>query len=121
MVGHNIHQQINDDPIGAGFIVEYTAIRKGRSYDKIVFQMVKTDNRATTEKLMKHKAKIKRKIKAGDKLAIPAWAEERGRQIAQEKGGGFARLEREFKEFSNDPKDAGAVFVGFCKQKESLR
>jgi len=55
------------------------------------------------------------------KLVIPAWAEERARQIASEKGWDYHALEAEWREFANDPDDAGAAFVGFCKQKESLR
>ena len=61
---------------------------------------------------------IKRSI---GKLVIPAWAEERARQIAQEKGWDYHAIEAEWRAFANDPKDAGAAFVGFCKQKEALR
>lgn len=55
------------------------------------------------------------------KLVIPAWAEERARQIAQDKGWDYHALEAEWRAFANEPKDAGAAFVGFCKQKETLR
>lgn len=54
-------------------------------------------------------------------LVIPPWAEERGRQIAQEKGWDYYALEREWLAFANNPKDVGAAFVGFCKKKEHLR
>jgi plasmid replication initiation protein len=55
------------------------------------------------------------------KLTIPVWAEERGRQIAQEKGWDYHALEAEWRAFANNPEDVGAAFVGFCKQKEALR
>lgn len=55
------------------------------------------------------------------KLVIPAWAEERARTIAAEKGWDYHALEAEWRAFANNPDDAGAAFVGFCKQKESLR
>jgi len=55
------------------------------------------------------------------KIKIPAWAEERARQIAANKGWDYHALEQEWLAFANDPKDAGAAFVGFCKQKETLR
>jgi plasmid replication initiation protein len=55
------------------------------------------------------------------KLTIPAWAEERARQIAQEKGWDYHALEAEWRAFANDPDDPGAAFVGFCKKKDSLR
>ena len=54
-------------------------------------------------------------------IVIPPWAEERGRQIAQEKGWDYYALEREWLAFANNPKDVGAAFVGFCKKKETLR
>ena len=55
------------------------------------------------------------------KIAIPAWAEERVRQIASEKGWDYHALEAEWRAFANNPDNPGAAFVGFCKQKESLR
>lgn len=113
-------EQINEDPIGAGFTIEYTPIREGRFYTRIVFQLTKTDNRAATERFIKQKTKAKSKAAKGE-LAIPAWAEERARQIAREKGWDYHQLEREWRAFANDPKDAGAAFVGFCQKKKALR
>ena len=55
------------------------------------------------------------------KLVIPAWAEERARTIAAEKGWDYQALWNEWGAFANNPNDAGAAFVGFCKKKESLR
>jgi len=55
------------------------------------------------------------------KITIPAWAEERARQIAIEKGWDYGALEREWLAFANDPENPGAAFVGFCKKKEKLR
>ena len=58
---------------------------------------------------------------ATKKLVIPAWAEERARSIAAEKGWDYHALENEWRAFANDPDDAGAAFVGFCKKKDKLR
>lgn len=113
-------QQINDDPIGAGFSVKYTGIREGRSFARILFTMTKTDNRKATEKLMRAKGTAKRKTTKGE-LAIEPWAEEKARKIAREKGWDYHALEREFREFANNPDNPSAAFVGFCKKKESLR
>ena len=55
------------------------------------------------------------------RIAIPAWAEERARQIASDKGWDYHALEAEWRAFANAPDNPGAAFVGFCKQKESLR
>ena len=54
-------------------------------------------------------------------ITIPKWAEEKARQIAYDKGWDYYALEAEWREFANNPKDLGAAFVGFCKQKKSLR
>mgnify|MGYP000010259336 CR=1 FL=1 len=54
-------------------------------------------------------------------IVIPSWAEEKARDIAQQKGWDYSALEREWLDFANEPKNAGAAFIGFCKQKESLR
>lgn len=54
-------------------------------------------------------------------LVIPAWAEEKARAIALEKGWDYYALEDEWRGFASNPKDAGAAFVGFCKKKERLR
>lgn len=61
------------------------------------------------------------KVELTPKIKIPAWAEEKARKIAIEKGWDYHALQLEWLAFANNPKDAGAAFVGFCKQKESLR
>ena len=61
----------------------------------------------------------KRQISSG--LVIPAWAEERARQIALEKGWDYHALEAEWRAFANNPENPGAAFVGFCKKKPALR
>ena len=54
-------------------------------------------------------------------ITIPAWAEEKARQIAYDKGWDYYALEAEWREFANNPDNPGVAFVGFCKKKESLR
>lgn len=61
----------------------------------------------------------KRAIGAG--LVIPAWAEEKARKIAREKGWDYHVLEAEWRGFADKPDNPGAAFVGFCKQKDNLR
>ena len=56
-----------------------------------------------------------------DGISIPSWAEEKARKIATEKGWDYYALEQEWREFADNPKNAGAAFVGFCKNKDSLR
>ena len=54
-------------------------------------------------------------------ISIPSWAEEKAREIAQAKGWDYYALEQEWLAFADNPKNAGAAFVGFCKQKKNLR
>lgn len=54
-------------------------------------------------------------------IVIPQWAEEKARKIASEKGWDYYALQSEWLAFADNPKNAGAAFVGFCQQKESLR
>ena len=61
-------------------------------------------------------------------ITIPAWAEEKARKIAREKGWDYHALEAEWRGFAteqiakgNPPKDAGAAFVAYCQKKERLR
>ena len=43
-------KQINADPLGAGFTVDYEPIRKGRFYHEIVFKLTKTPQRIQQER-----------------------------------------------------------------------
>lgn len=60
----------NDDPLGAGFSVEYKSIRKGRFYNEIVFHLTKINKRIQSGKLIK--------LAAGDAKTLRA-AKEKGR------------------------------------------
>jgi len=46
-------EQINSDPVGAGFTVEYEPIRKGRFYHEIVFRLTKDQSRISQENAIK--------------------------------------------------------------------
>ena len=66
--------------------------------------------------------KTVRKIEGA--IALPSWAEERARIIAHEKGWDYHALEREWMAYARQegmPDNPGAAFIGFCKQKPSLR
>jgi len=57
-------------------------------------------------------------------IQIPAWADEKARDISRAKGWDFHALESEFKAWAGGkapPKCYGAAFVGFVKKKENLR
>ena len=77
-------KQINDDPLGAGFSVEYTPIRKGRFYNELVFHITKTPKRIQTDKLIKRSAGDARKIKAAKAKGRPALLDSDINRAAQE-------------------------------------
>ena len=63
-----------------------------------------------------------RRIKSSA-VVIPAWAEEKAREVARSKGWDYHALQREFEDFARKggARDIGAAFVGFCKKKPALR
>ena len=61
-------------------------------------------------------------------IKIPAWADEKAREIAREKGWDYHALKEKWLAFAkeqsandNPPKNAGASFVGYCNKQEKLR
>lgn len=61
-------------------------------------------------------------------ITLPEWAEDKGREIAREKGWDYQVLRSNWLAFAqgeaangNAPKNAGAAFVGYCKKQENLR
>jgi plasmid replication initiation protein len=61
-------------------------------------------------------------------ITLPEWAEDKGREIAREKGWDYHALRSNWLEMAadeatkgNPPKNAGAAFVGYCKKQEALR
>ena len=117
-------KQINDDPIGAGFTVEYTPIRKGRFYHQIRFELTKTNKRMITEKLIKENAGDARKISDAKLKGRPALLDADINRAAQE-----TRYELDMTEIENqfwahwestgkpNFKNVASAFMGFTKKK----
>lgn len=118
-------KQINVDPMGAGFSVDYEPIRKGRFYHEILFKLTKTDARKAVDRQIKQNGEYKKKIaNGGNQLVIKPWAETKGQQIAARLGRSYSELLREWQEWAADkepPKDPSAAFIAFCNQKPSMR
>lgn len=118
-------KQINDDPIGAGFSVDYTPIRKGRSYHEIVFQLTKTDKRRVTEKIIRDNAGDAKKIAHAKSKGRPALLDADINRAAQETRYelDMDEIERQFWahwENTGKPefgKGVSAAFMGFTKKK----
>lgn len=77
----------------------------------------------TTDDMVIVRPRSQRKMLA-DAIRIPPWAEEKAREVCQQKGQDYYGVEAEWKEFARTkepPKNAGGAFVGFCKAKPKLR
>jgi len=61
-------------------------------------------------------------------ITLPEWAEDKGREIAREKGWDYHALRANWMGFAheatskgNPPQNAGAAFVAYCKKQDALR
>lgn len=61
-------------------------------------------------------------------ITLPSWAEDKARQVAQEKGWDYYALRSDWLAFAkaetakgNPPENAGAAFVAYCKKQDALR
>lgn len=118
-------KQINDDPLGAGFSVEYEPIRKGRFYHEIIFRLKKTGNRQMIDNRARRKSNDKDRRQTLNDLRRPYLSEEAIEAAARETKHylDMKQVEREFWEFweSKDKPTFDApisqVFLGFAKRK----
>ena len=118
-------EQINSDPMGAGFTVDYTPIRKGRFYHEITFQLTKTNKRRVTEKIIKDNAGDAKKIAHAKSKGRPALLDADINRAAQETRYelDMDEVERQFWahwENTGKPefgKGVSAAFMGFTKKK----
>jgi hypothetical protein len=75
-------KQINDDPLGAGFSVEYKPIRKGRFYHEIVFHLTKTKKRVNIDNEQKRRTKLGRAVDVAKARGRPLLSENAINQAA---------------------------------------
>lgn len=117
-------EQINADPIGAGFSVEYTPIRKGRFYHEIVFNLTKTDGRKKIDRMIQTHAGNAKKIAAAKLAGRPALLDTDIQRAAEETRHelDIKEVERQFWEHweatgKPEIKNVGHMFLGFTKKK----
>lgn len=68
------------------------------------------------------------KVELGRDIQIPAWAEDKAREIARDKGWDYYALQAKWLEFAraetgrgNPPENTGAAFVAYCQKQKNLR
>lgn len=117
-------KQINSDPLGAGFTVEYEPIRKGRFYHEIIFQIAKTSQRIQQERDIRtakskkiRLADLKAKGRPALTSAMIARADQETRHMLD-----MDEVERQFWAYweakgKEDIKNVGGAFMGFAKNK----
>lgn len=118
-------EQINTDPLGAGFTVEYEAIRAGRVYDRLRFKIIKAKSREQVEVKIKRKLAVAKAVAAGQAIGRPALLPHHIDKARAAVGGilDMQLIEREFWEHwegSGRPdftKSVEAAFIGFTKKK----
>jgi len=117
--------QINADPLGAGFSVEYEPIRKGRFYHEIVFKLEKTKARIATDRTIKTHAKAGRSVREAKAAGRP-YLSPKMIENAREETRHFLDMDvvqREFWEHWEATgrlvfkKGVGSTFTGFAKKK----
>ena len=118
-------KQINDDPLGAGFSVEYEPVRKGRFYNEIVFHLSKTPKRIQSDKLIRLASGDAKTIRAAKEKGRPALLPKDIERVAQNTDYYFdmAEMERQFWahwENTGKPefgKGVAVAFKGFVDKK----
>ena len=117
-------EQINADPLGAGFTVEYEPIRKGRFYHEIIFKLNKTGQRIGQEKGIKSAKGRKQRFADLKAKGRPHLSEADINAAARETQHylDMQLVEREFWELweaTGKPefKNIGGAFMGFTKKK----
>ena len=117
-------KQINDDPYGAGFSVEYEPIRRGRSYHEIVFKLTKAGQRVEQEKSIQQAKGRKERIAQFKAKGRPYLSETEIDKAARETGYylDMKQVEREFWQYweaegKPELENVGGAFMGFTKRK----
>jgi hypothetical protein len=117
-------EQINADPMGAGFTVEYEPLRKGRFYNEIVFKLTKTQQRIQQERDIRTAKANKQRVADLKAKGRPHLTENMISNAARETQYflDMKQVEREFWEHweaTDRPelKNVGGAFMGFAKKK----
>lgn len=118
-------EQINDDPLGAGFTASYTAQRQGRFYNRLTFTIEKTKGREQTETVIRRRIAVAKAIAEGKAQSRPVLLPEVIQEAAQETRNylDMTQVERQFWEHWDSTgrpaftHGVARAFIGFTKTK----
>jgi hypothetical protein len=120
-------KQINSDPLGSGFTVEYEPIREGRFYTRLRFKLTKTKSRQQAETIIKKKLAVAKAVAEGRTIGRPVLLPHMIEKAARATGHflDMKTVEREFWEHweaTGRPdfiKGVEAAFIGFTRKKRT--
>ena len=112
-------QQINTNPLGAGFTVDMQPIKKGKAVDRIRFTINKVNERRILEEAIQGKnSSLCDERPPSHSIRLTPSDFEKAKQVAP--GWDIYHLEQEFRRYvakKGLPDNPGAAFVGFCRKK----
>lgn len=118
-------EQINGDPLGAGFTVAYEPVRAGRFYDRLRFKITKAKGRTLAEVKLKNRIQVAKAIAEGKGSGRPPLLDhtiEKARRVTEHYLD-MQVVQNEFWAFweskGRPPFTSGveAAFIGFAKKK----
>jgi hypothetical protein len=120
-------QQINDNPVAAGFSVNMEEIKDGRAVARVRFIVTKTAERLDNEEELKPKEYIPPpeplpRLIPPSKIPLPTTAFEQARKVAP--GYDPYALEQQWREWlgtKENPDYSAGSYVAFCKQRGPYR
>ena len=113
-------QQINTNPLGAGFTVDMQPIKKGKAVDRIRFTISKVDERRTLEEAIQGKNSSlcdERPLSHSVRLSTSDY--EKAKKAAP--GLDVYYLEHEWQDWiakKGKPDNPGIAFIAFCRKKQ---
>jgi hypothetical protein len=113
-------EQINTNPLGAGFTVKMEPVKKSRTVDRVYFHVHKVDERRAIEKAMRDGLPPKAVTYQSPEQASRLSTTDYEKAKAAAPGWDIYELERQWREWIADkptPEKPGKAFVGFCRKK----
>ena len=114
-------EQINTNPLGAGFTVDMKPVKKGRAVHRVCFHVHKIDERQTLEEAMQGGTLPKvacHHLEHSNPVRLSTTDYEKAKRVAP--GWDIYYLEQEWREWlakKGKPDNPSAAFIAFCRRK----